>query len=186
MKLQDHISQLPSHSVELDLWNTIEEQLSHPTHVLQRLPRHKANPLLWEAIEAQLDKKAAKNRRNLLFSTWSVAASIAVILTIGIVFYSQQSSTHIYYSEEIVMEAAPVNPWQVEETNVMSNCEDQPAVCSTPSFTRLKSTLDRLKHEEQKLRSLLESTNDANIELYHSRLVKDIQQVEAQILQLFS
>lgn len=186
MKLQDHISQLPKHSVELDLWSTIEQQLPQGQHLAARLPRHKANPLLWDTLEAQLDKQAAKRRRFIPFSTWSIAASVAIILTMGIVFYTQQSSTHIYYSEEIVMETSQVNQWQVEDVNVMSNCQDQPAVCSTPNFTRLKSNLDQLKREEQKLRDLLQKTNDSKIELYHSRLVKDIQQVEAQILQLFS
>ena len=186
MKLQDHISQLPRHSVELDLWSSIEGQLCQDQHIAERLPRRKARAILWELIEIELDKTTTKRRRLFSPMSWTAVAVVAMVFTFGVVFHSQQSSTHIYYSEEIVMETPQVKQWRTEEVNVLSNCAEQPAVCSTPNFTRLKTNLDLLKKEELKLRQLLQTTNDSKIELYHSRLVKDIQQVEAQILQLFS
>lgn len=184
MKLNEHIQQLPTHSLESDMWSNIENQLSGSTHISERLPHHKAKAELWLGIAEALDAKKQKSFR--LLQPWTVAASVAVMLTASLFFHNYQSKTHIYYTEEVVMEQVSINAWEIQDINVMENCNEQPAVCTSPNFTRLKSSLDQLKMEEQKLREMQESSDDPNLEIYHSRLVKDIQQVEAQILQLFS
>lgn len=184
MKLNDHILQLPTHSLETDLWSKVEEQLTVDTFISEHLPRHKANPDLWLSIENQLNAK--RRRHVMMLQSWAVAASVLVVFTLGFIFHAQQDQVHIYYTEEIVSESSFTPQWTTPEVNVMQNCSEQPAICSTPNFTRLKATLDHLKQEEQKLRQMQQTTSDPNIEVYHSRLVKDIQQVESQILQLFS
>ncbi len=184
MKLNDHILQLPTHSLETDLWSQVEKQLCVDDSIGSHLPRHKANSDLWLSIENQLNAK--KRRHVMMLQSWAVAASVLVVFTLGFIFHAQQEQTHIYYTEEMVIEPSLTPEWILPEVNVMENCSDQPAICSTPDFTRLKSSLDHLKLEEQKLRQIQQITIDPNIEVYHSRLVKDIQQVEAQILQLFS
>ncbi len=185
MKLEEHLKLLPKHSVEIDLWNKIDQQLSASSSLEDKLPIHKANSDLWNEIESALEKRTP--RRFLRFRHLSIAASAAVVITLGTVFFTHNTNEeHIYFSEEIVITNQPIDNNTAYDVDVMDNCNEQPAVCSSPDFTRLKSNLDQLKREEVKLRDLKKATNDPQLDLYHSRIVKNIQQVEAQMMQMFS
>lgn len=183
MKLEDHLHHLPKHSVEVNLWDTIDQQLTADTTLADRLPHHKANADLWFDIDDQLRKVT---HRLLRLRYISAAASIAVIMTLGTVYFTQSNKENLYFTEKIYIQELPSDELQLHEVNVMENCQDYPAVCNTPDFARLKSSLDQLKREEAKLKSLQKATKDPKMELYHSRIVKNIQQVEAQMIQMFS
>lgn len=184
MKLEDHLNHLPKHSVEIDLWDTIDQQLSRQNTLVNKLPQHKADSELWYAIEDEL--KRSKTRRFLRLRYISAAASIAVIMTFGTVYFTHNSHENIYFTEEVYTPTLVSDDFTLPKVNVLENCDEYPDVCNTPDFTRLKSNLDQLKREELKLRDLKKATNDPKMELYHSRIVKDIQQVEAQMIQMFS
>lgn len=184
MKLEDHLNQLPKHSVEIGLWDEIEPQLSVTPTLADKLPKHKANADLWYSIESQLDKKTP--RRFLRLRYLSAAASIAILISAGIFYFTNNSHEQLYFSEEIILPSASDKDVDIQEVDVFENCNEYPAVCSSPDFTRLKSSLEQLKREELKLRDLKKTTNDPKMELYHSRIVKSIQQVEAQMMQMFS
>lgn len=184
MKLEEHLNQLPKHSVEIDLWDTIDQQLSAQNTIADKLPQHKADSDLWYRIEDQL--KQTTTRRFLRLRYISAAASIAVIMTLGTVYFTHNNQENIYFTEEVYIPQLVSDDFKLPKINVLENCQEHPAVCSTPDFTRLKSNLDQLKREELKLRDLKKATNDPKMELYHSRIVKNIQQVEAQMIQMFS
>lgn len=183
MKLDEHLNQLPKHSVDTDLWDNIDQQLSASTTLADKLPQHKADSFLWFAIEEQLGK--SKSHRFLRLRYISAAASIAVIMTFGSIFFTHNDDP-VYFTEEVYMQDISSDDVNFLEVDVLENCNEYPAVCSTPDFTKLKSSLDQLKREELKLRDLKKATNDPKMELYHSRIVKNIQQVEAQMIQMFS
>ena len=184
MKLEQHLHQLPSHSMEDHLWDQIESQLEAEVTLADKLPTHKASPHLWDSIEKSLGNKRARLYTNLRYA--SVAASIAVVLAVGGIRFTQQDKTYVYYSDELVIDQIQLPEVKTQVTDVLENCSEYPAVCTTPDFTRLKTSLDQLKQEEQKLRTLKTLSDDPKMEMYHSRIVKNIQQVEAQMLQLFS
>lgn len=184
MKLDQHLKQLPNHSVEVELWDSIDQQLSTPCPLADKLPQHKADSLLWFTIEDQLGTPS--NRRFLPLRYISAAASIAVIMTIGTIFLTNSNKGDIYFTEKVYIQEVMDDDNAFEAVDVLENCNEYPAVCSTPDFTRLKTNLDQLKREELKLRDLKKATNDPKMELYHSRIVKNIQQVEAQMIQMFS
>lgn len=184
MKLEDHLNQLPKHSIDEMIWDKIDQQIAAPVHFVDKLPRHKANPDLWYAIEGQLKKSTSHRLLHLRYI--SAAASIAVIMTLGTVFFTHNSQEHIYYTEGVYVQETTTDDEVIPEIDILENCNDFPAVCSTPDFTRLKSSLDQLKREEIKLRDLKKATNDPKMDLYHSRIVKNIQQVESQMIQMFS
>lgn len=183
MKLQEHISQLPIHSVDTHLWDAIDEQLSTPTPLVDRLPHHKADADIWFSIASILEKSSS--RRFFRLRNLSIAASIAVIMTLGSIYIVHSNQKPVYYTEDIYFNDMPTDAAVFQDIDILENCHAYPNVCSTPDFTHLKSSLDQLKLEEQKLRDLQKSTNDPKIQLYHSRIVKDIQQVEAQLIQMF-
>lgn len=184
MKLEEHLNQLPKHSAEAMIWDNIDQKLLATSHFSDKLPQHKANPDLWYAIEDQLKKNTP--HRFLRLRYLSAAASIAVIMTLGTVYFTHNTQEHIYYTESVYVQQASIDDVHIQEVDVLNNCNEYPAVCSTPDFTRLKSSLDQLKREELKLRGLKKATNDPKMALYHSRIVKNIQQVEAQMIQMFS
>lgn len=186
MNLENHLQQLPKHSLENNLWEQIEQKINISPTLTDRLPKHKADSDLWYSIEDKLHKNAAHRR----FTRWrnlSVAASIAVIITLGSVYINHnQAQDQLYFSEEIYIQDTQIQELKFQDAAVLENCHTYPAVCETPDFTRLKSNLDALKLKEQQLRKLKQTVNDPKMELYHSRIVKDIQEVEAQMLQMFS
>lgn len=184
MKLEDHLQQLPHHSAENKLWDVINTQLSESNELNDRLPLHKAKSDLWYDIKTQLEYKTP--RRTLRLRYISAAASIAVIVTLGLAYFAPLDREQLFYADELVMEARPIHDFKIIEVKVLDNCQEHPAVCNTPDFSRLQSTLEQLKQEELKLRALKNSTDNPNMSLYHSRIVKNIQQVEAQMLQMFS
>lgn len=184
MKLEEHLQQLPNHSTEVDLWEKIEKKLSNKPSIADKLPNHKADINLWLGIEKALERKTP--RQFLRFRYISAAASVAVIITLSTVFFTHNNQEQLYFSEEIIITETTTGNTVIKGKDIMENCNEYPAVCSSPDFTRLKSNLDQLKREELKLRDLKKATNDPKMELYHSRIVKDIQQVEAQMMQLFS
>lgn len=186
MKLEDYLHQLPHHSAEGMLWDKIEEGLEHSASLSNKLPQHQASSELWYAIEARLNHVTIYRSLRLRLRHLSIAASIVVIITIGAVYFTQQQQTHLYYSDEISVEQVEIPDWTHQGIDVLDNCKEQPAVCATPDFTRLKTALDQLKGEEIKLRELKTISDDPKIELYHARIVRDIQQVESQLLHLFS
>lgn len=184
MKLENHLQQLPKHSLENDLWAKIDQQLDLAPSIANKLPQHKADSDLWYRIEDELNKQGSPYR--LLIRRLSVAASIAIIITLGTVYLTKQNTPdQIYFTEEVYIQEVSSQQPQLQGLDVLENCNSFPAVCSTPDFTRLKSNLDRLKLEEQKLRKLKQTVNDPKMELYHARIVKNIQQVEAEMLQMF-
>lgn len=184
MRLEEHLNQLPKHSADVDVWDKIDQQLSTTTTIAEKLPLHKADSDLWYDIEKQLKKRGIHRLLRLRYI--SAAASIAVIMTLGSVYFTRSTDEQIFFTEEVYIQAASSEELEFQEINVLENCNEFPAVCSSPEFTQLKSKLDQQKREELKLRDLKKATNDPNIELYHSRIVKSIQQVEAQMIQLFS
>ncbi len=185
MNLENHLHHLPQHSMENDLWDKIEEKLNSSPKLADHLPLHKVNSDLWYTIEDELNR-AASRRRTIRLRHFSVAASIAIIITIGTVHLTQNTyQNQIHFSEEIYIQNTPVAEANIQENDVLENCTIHPAVCETPDFTRLKSNLDALKLKEQQLRKLKQTVNDPKMELYHSRIVKDIQEVQAQMLQMF-
>ncbi len=185
MKLEQHLNRLPKHSAASGLWDKIEEQVVGDTHLAARLPVHKANPDLWLAVEQGLEKRTF--RRFLHVPYIAAAASVVLVIMLSTVFFLRHYSKEtIYFTEEIYTPGTSMEELKSQEFAVLENCSEFPIVCSTPDFTRLKSNLDRLKREEIKLRDLRKTTNDPKIELYHSRIVKDIRQVEAQMMQMFS
>jgi len=184
MKLEDHLNQLPKHSVESNLWDDIDQHLSAYSTLADKLPQHKADPFLWHQIEDQLKRKSS--HRFLRLRYFSAAASIAVIMTLGTVYFTHNDNENIYFTEEVYLPQTTSVEVELHEVNVLENCDEYPAVCNTPDFTRLKSSLEELKQKELEIRDLKKATNDPKMELYHSRIVKNIQQVEAQMIQMFS
>lgn len=183
MKLEDHLNQLPKHSVEANIWDNIDQELSAQSTLADKLPQHKADSDLWYAIE---DSLKSSSRRFLRLRYISAAASIAVIMTFGTIYLTQGTQESIYFTEEVYLPKASTEEIKLHDVNVLENCEDYPSVCSSPDFTRLKSSLDQLKNKELEIRNLKKVTNDPKMELYHSRIVKNIHQVEAQMIQMFS
>lgn len=184
MKLEQHLNHLPSHSLDDGMWANIESQLETKASLADRLPIHRANPNLWDGISSALSGQ--RSRLYLRLRYVSVAASIAVVMAVGGIRLAQQDEPYVYYSDELVIDKAEVKDVEVQKPDVLENCTEQPAVCTNPDFTRLKNSLDQLKHEEQKLRTLKSVSDDPKMDVYHARIVKNIQQVEAQMLHMFS
>lgn len=182
MKLDDHIQQLPQHTASMDLWEKIDQKIiSQEASLTDRLPHHQASEDLWFKIDATLNKKSI--RRRFIISRFSVAASLALIVTMGTLFLKEEPSQYVYSTEEVYEESSI---WTtVNSVDVLDNCSDQPSICSTPTFTRLKNALDQLKMEEQKLRLIKSNTNDPKLDVYHARIVRDIQKVESELLAMF-
>ncbi len=184
MKLENLINQLPKHSVENDLWSNIDKQLKTDKTLLDRLPVHRANSYLWYNIEDKLPKQ--KSRLTLFVRNLSVAASIAIIICTGAVLINRYfNPEEVYLTQQVYVREIPTHELNLQNVDIMQNCNDYPAVCSSPDFHRLKSNFEQLKSEELKLRKLKETVNDPKMELYHTRIVKDIQQIEAKMLQMF-
>jgi len=186
MNLENHLQQLPKHSLEDDLWGQIERKMNQNLSIAERLPLHKANSDLWYSIEEKLQRQTA-HRRSIRLRQLSIAASIVLVISLGTVFLNHyHNQDQLYFSEEIYMQETSVEDFAFQEAAVLENCHTYPAVCESPDFTRLKSNLDALKLKEQQLRKLKQTVNEPKMELYHSRIVKEIQEVEAEMLEMFS
>lgn len=186
MKLDNQINNLPKHSVGLDLWSKIESRLesfSQATSWVDKLPLHKASAELWFDIDTRLYAK--HHTRRIRLQALATAASLLLVLTLGSVFYEKSTTDYLVYSDEIYFESEPVPTYKAQHNDVLDNCDNHPAVCKTPNFTRLKNNLEHLKQEEEKLRMMKESMNDPKLDVYHTRIVRDIQQLEEQLMQMF-
>ena len=184
MKLEELLNQLPKHSLENDMWAKIDLQLNKSYSLSDKLPKHSANSDLWYNIEERLPKKVSRTK--LFIQHISIAASIAVIVSIGAVQIKQNLyPSEVYLTEEVHLRKSAIKTPKMEKVDILENCDNNPVVCSSPNFTRLKSDLDQLKTEEIKLRKLKETVNDPKMDLYHTRIVKNIQDIEAKMLQMF-
>jgi hypothetical protein len=182
MKLNEHLKNLPNHSVDIDLWENVEATLSQDASLSERLPQHKAESDLWYQIEDRLRQP----RRRLLFRKYtSIAASIAVLLTLGSIYITKSHiNNDLYYSEEII-DISTSFP-EIKRADVFKKCEDYPTVCETPDFTKLKTMLEEQNREEKKIKMLRKASDNQQLEILHSRIIKNIQQLESQMNQMFS
>lgn len=185
MKLDDQLHKMPKHSIEESLWGKIEAKISasESKTLAQRLPQHTVRESLWFSIDAIINNKA--RRRSLKVRRFYAAASLLFIVSMSAVYFSNQQPEYLYYSEEVYIENNSFDKDNYLNIDVLDNCSDHPVVCSSPTFTRLKNNLDQLKNEEQKLRVLKASSDNPQLEVYHARIVKNIQEVESQLLEMF-
>lgn len=163
--LQKAIQALPELEPDISLWNKLEQSLDFED-ALQRsipgLPELEPKADSWVFLEEQLANEttpARQGRMVPLLHYWASVAACLAMCIIGWLFIKTPPADKLTlsYSQEMI-EAEPA--WTsiggdetLEEaiTFIQASCEQELAVCRSPQFKELKSQLDELSTEMEKI-----------------------------------
>lgn len=158
--LKSVLERLPQYEPPDTVWQGIETRLP-----LLELPTYDAPDFVWQQIEEQLfvPQKTSK-KLNILrggkFHRLAIAASIALIVSIGFWFFKTQNTEQatISISTEIVDNQLLKKDFDNEEqafTMVKEFCKTALPVCEQPDFKILKNELDTLNTAREELKNAL-------------------------------
>lgn len=192
---KDAISNLPKYRLpDADLWNKIGHRLDNSPEIFSELPSFKAPEVIWNNLEQKLNEIDQKNKNTrTLFLKFSVAASIAAIIALGVWrFYPWRNTNEtLTHSVEIL-----INDENNEDTDdkmlsdlntlLAQNCKSNPVVCSTKSFKNLEKTLNEIDKEYGDLKKEIQKSNDNQLYKYLYRLENERVSIQKELLQMFN
>jgi len=163
--LKEALKILPAKSPDNALWNRIENELIKKEK-LGKLSTHEPPSSVWDNIEKELP--ASKNRRNRFWLTpikWSAVAAAVFIFGYLIIAYGLNPHNNISHSEKWVS-IQTTTQWESEnpETILSIICNENPTVCSTQNFKKVKARIEQLEKTKQTILSHF-NKYDANSEL---------------------
>lgn len=144
---------LPKHEPPEAIWEKIAEELSP----LREVGGYAPPESVWDSIEANLSPKP--QIRPLWH--WAVAASIVLVLGVG-VWYSVKAPVEVIsYSEEKAIPHKILPNYEVEQqyARIQALCLRQVAACEKPEFKTLKRELDDLTTASHQLREAMGGYN---------------------------
>lgn len=158
--LKSALGKLPQYEPPDTIWQGIETRLP-----LLELPTYDAPDFVWQQIEEQLlaDEKPIKTLKILRggkFYKLAVAASIALLVSIGFWFFKTQNTeqTTILISTEVVDNQLLKKDFDNEEhafALVETFCKTALPVCEQPEFKTLKNELDTLNTAREELKNAI-------------------------------
>ena len=158
--LKSALGKLPQYEPPDTIWQGIETRLP-----LLELPTYDAPDFVWQQIEEQLlaDEKPIKTLKILRggkFYKLAVAASIALLVSIGFWFFKTQNTEQatISISTEVVDNQLLKKDFDNEEqafTMVKEFCKTALPVCEQPEFKTLKNELDTLNTAREELKNAI-------------------------------
>jgi len=181
--LKDCLNNLPQMSVDTDIiWREIEFHLDfkeNTTTQLNQLPEVSVDSKgLWSALEMKLGVHNSDNERKLI-SSWQYLSAIAAAVLLLLVFlWNRSESTNsidLKYSLELI-NVSTIDPPVVSKledqaiTFINNSCKMQLKVCSTAEFIGLKTQLDELNLEIDKLDKEFALNNDPYIRKAHVKV----------------
>ncbi|MFC0877165.1 hypothetical protein ACE01N_11250 [Saccharicrinis sp. FJH2] len=178
--IKDKLSQLPTHSVDEKLWESIEEKLPRAIS-FDKLPEHKAPENIWNNITEALPQR--KTRR--LVPYWAAAASVIVLFSLTLLLRTGSQNEQILVAEEIITE--DVIPEQAPEMNkeITIYCDQYPSVCSSDKFAKLKKQLDELKAQKSELNTLKSYDSDPQIDVYIEHINLELSTIQRKLIAMF-
>jgi hypothetical protein len=159
--LQKAIQELPDIEPDTSLWNTIEAQLNFDytlTKAIPSLPLLDPDEDTWAKLENCLPSTEPATKP--FWGTYlSAAACVGLVIAASIGLIKQKATTPRYsYSQEIYIAEPPATstgqPVSIQEAMVFihDSCQKQLQVCFTPQFQELKTQLDELTIEMEKVK----------------------------------
>jgi hypothetical protein len=175
--------QLPEYDPSDEIWNNIESKLSDDVlqKVIGQMPKYEPQEELWESIEAKLEPE--KVRQLFWVKYVSVAASILLVMGLGVYFYKMYQNIGIQYSEQAMNSQLLVQPSDdssADYERIVAFCREETYVCENPEFKSLKAELDDLQEASEKLKEVMGKYNTeadlmaqlADIEMQKSEILK--------------
>lgn len=189
-QMKNAISGLLEHSPDDTLWQKIEAGLEFCVQLnkaVKQFPKHKADEKIWQNIDKKLDANKIKKLNPTIIRSLSIAADIAIVITIGFVFFSKGKETITIHTE------ASEN-WQKTstlKTDSLSNqvfkfienqCKMSPYLCKAPEFEKTNQQLIEVDTELEKVNRVIETLGDSpslvitktKLENLKAQLIKDI------------
>jgi hypothetical protein len=158
--LKSALERLPQYEPPDTIWQGIETRLP-----LLELPTYDAPDFVWQQIEEQLSAeenpiKTLKILRGGKFYKLAIAASIALLVSIGFWFFKTQNieQTTISISTEVVDNQLLKKDFDNEEhafALVETFCKTALPVCEQPEFKTLKNELDTLNTAREELKNAI-------------------------------
>ncbi len=157
-------------------------------HAINNLPEIDPGMSVWTRVEEEMT-----GPRQISFSIKRIgqyAAVVAAILAIGILVGVKPKLNRITYSKEILeVNSEPAISNFTKKTNnlIAELCTEQPAQCQNPDFEKLKSELEYLLKEKQKLSSSKELyISDLEKQGYNEIIDKQIEDLTNRIIEFLS
>ncbi len=164
----DKLGQLRKFEPPKSVWDNIDEKLTR-NEKLSTLPKYNPPEKVWESIDRSLSNgkdNQAKNRIIKLVK-WTSAAAAIFILGFFVFTKVNTDNRNISYSEEWV-ELQDMQQWdeggQMLENTLVLICEENPVVCKSPEFKKMKADWEFLNKSKQAILMQL-SKYDTNTEL---------------------
>jgi hypothetical protein len=164
---KNSIAQLPQYEPPDTVWEGIEARLP-----LLELPVYDAPDWAWEKIEQSLNASptlnpqspALKILRGGKMGQLAAAASVALLVSVGLWFFLQRNSLQkeVRISSEVVDNQliTPVNDDDESAfQQVEAFCETAIVVCEQPEFKTLKTELDELNAAREEIKSAMGDFN---------------------------
>jgi hypothetical protein len=159
--------QLPEYEPSDDIWNNIEAQLNDDVlkKAIQQMPEYEPQPMIWDSIETQLYPK--KTVKLFSFKSMSIAASVLLILGVGIYVFINRENVEVQYSEQAMNSALLLQSSDDSSADyemITAFCKEQTYVCENPEFKSLKTELDELQTASIELKEAMGQYNtDADL-----------------------
>jgi hypothetical protein len=159
--------QLPEYEPSDNIWNNIEAKLNDDIlqKAIQQMPEYEPQPMVWESIEAQLYQK--KTVKLFSFKSMSIAASVLLILGIGLYVFKNRENVAIQYSEQAMNSDLLIQSSDDSSADyemITAFCREQNYVCENPEFKNLKTELDELQTASVELKEAMGQYNtDADL-----------------------
>jgi hypothetical protein len=194
--IQNTLRTLPVFKAPDRIWDAIENELEREQDNISfdtsQLPDYKAPVRIWQNIEYELERTSSKPllqyRR-----MFSVAAGIVAVLCLGVIMYVRLSNSGkelITYTveKEAQTEQNTFDSKGIEAEGIgdrIANCETSPEVCSSLRYKDLKSQLDDVKHELERLENIISKDSDPQLLKFYYRLENERADIEKSIIKLF-
>jgi hypothetical protein len=191
--LKKALQNLPDYAFDSDqIWKNIDDSLHEKQFFINKeYPEYDLPKDIWPEINKALDVNRTKK---VYFSIVRVAASIAILISIGLVFnkqFSNKSKNSYYiYSSEIIdnqnelNEELPIGTTGVDRIRII--CANNPDACSTPLLKELSRQIDDISAEMKNLSEKFNENKDPQILRYYYLLENQKVEIELQMIKIIN
>jgi hypothetical protein len=189
-QFRNALDNLPQYSPDQKVWDRIERQLGFQeqlTIACRNLPVYEPGENIWQKIENKLDDKKTIHLFPQILRYMSIAAGIAVIVTLSLTI-TKRNKEILTKSVEIAEFDSQVKQIETDKLSdeaisfIESQCKNSTYICEVPEFHQKQQQLTEVTGELKKVDKEMESLGSSpslfqtktKLENLKAQLIKDL------------